>query len=87
MQESVFKARAKSMGDFYCYYNKEGEKWPRCGMCTADLSTPYIAKRIRPYKLKEGEVMLWNFITDRPLRVLYSDIVRLKALSDVLKNG
>lgn len=87
MQLDTFLARAKSMGDFYCYFNKEGEKWPRMGVCTLDLTTKYIADRVRPFTLKEGEVMLWNFNTNRPMRINVADIVRVKPLSDVLKNG
>ena len=86
MLKTVFDKKAENMGDFYMYYQKRDSNVITFGICTADLTIPYIKARLRGFKAKEGEVILWNWRYDSPLRVQYSKIKKLTPLGAVLKN-
>jgi len=86
MLQSVFDNKAQVMGDFYMYYQKRDSTDTTFGICTADLDIPYIQSRLRGFKAREGEVILWNWRYDSPLRVQYAKIKKLTPLGAVLKN-
>lgn len=86
MQQALFEKKAEQMGDFYMYYQKRDSNLVTFGICTADLNIPYIQSRLRGTKAKEGEVILWNWRYDSPLRVRYDKIKKLTPLGAVLKN-
>lgn len=84
MDIKTFKAKAESMGDFYVYYKEEDNT--RFSVCTTDFSTPYVAKRVRNKKTRKGEVLMWNWTSNRILRLPVSAVTRMTPLSAVLKN-
>ncbi len=86
MQPSTFKAKAKLMGDFHLVY-KRPDEWYRQGMCTADLDNKYIQSKLRNTRVKEGEVLLWNWDADAPLRIDPIYIKKMIPLESLLKNG
>jgi len=86
MQEAIFNKKAEQMGDFYMYYQKRDSTIITFGICTADLDNSYIQTRLRGFKAKPGEVILWNWRYDSPLRVQYDKIKKLTPLGAVLKN-
>ena len=88
MQQSVFEKKAGQMGDFYVYYQKRGDpKVIAYGICTAELEgTPYVKTRVRNAKAPEGEVLLWNWRYNSPLKIPYENIKKLTPLSAILNN-
>jgi|TARA_B110000908_G_scaffold22876_1_gene25948 hypothetical protein len=86
MLQSVFDKKAEQMGDFHVYYQKRDSSVITFAVCTADLDIPYIQERLRGMKPGKGEVLLWNWRYNSPLRVPYEKIKKLTPLSAVLKN-
>lgn len=87
MQKSVFEKKAEQMGDFYVYYQKRDSNVVTFAICTAELdNNTYIQSRIRNAKPTEGEVLLWNWRYNSPLKIPYDKIKKLTPLSAILKN-
>lgn len=87
MQKSVFDKKAAQMGDFYMYYQKRDSNVTTFGVCTSDLSTPYVQSRVKSLKVSDGEVLLWNWRYNSPLRIRYDKVKKLTPLAAILKNG
>jgi hypothetical protein len=92
MKKEVFVSKAEEMGDFYVYFtDAEGNKTFSVG--TADLSTPYIARKLKtkqkrtPQASSLEEVQIWDWNRDRLVTLKFSAISKLVPLSTVLKNG
>jgi len=86
MNKALFEKKAAQMGDFYIYFQKPGTNVIAYGICTAELDTPHIQSKLHSSACKEGEVLLWNWRYDSPLRVPYDRIKKLTPLGAVLKN-
>jgi hypothetical protein len=86
MQQAVFEKKADQMGDFYMYYQKRDSNIITFGICTTDLNNTHIQSKLRGTKVNKGEVLLWNWRYDTPLRVRYDKIKKLTPLGAVLKN-
>ncbi len=86
MQQAIFEKKAEQMGDFYMYYQKRDSNIITFGICTTDFDNHHIQSKLRGTKVKEGEVLLWNWRYDSPLRVQYDKIKKLTPLGAVLKN-
>lgn len=86
MKQSVFEAKAAQMGDFYVYYQKRDSNLITFGICTVDFDNHHIQSKLRGTKVQEGEVLMWNWRYDSPLKVSYDKIKKLTPLAAVLKN-
>jgi hypothetical protein len=73
------------MGDFYIYYRNQ-DAVVTYGVCTNKVDEDYMLKRIKHIKIKEDEVLLWNWRYFRPLVLRHADIRQMTPLSSVLKN-
>jgi|TARA_B110000908_G_C9976042_1_gene323329 hypothetical protein len=86
MQKVLFDKKAEQMGDFHIYYQKRDSNVVTFAVCTIELDIPYIQERMRNMKPTDGEVLLWNWRYNSPLRIPYDKIKKLTPLSAVLKN-
>ena len=89
MRKEVFVEKAEQMGDFQLFYSKEkSKKNVSFGICTADLSTPYIKDRIpKSLTVMPDQALLWDWTYDRHIIVPYAQIKKMTPLSAILKNG
>lgn len=91
MLKEVFEQKSQAMGDFYVYYTKKDTGLATFAVGTTDLSTPYIASRLKQKQrnttTSETEVVLWSWTGDNLLKLDLSQIKKLVPLASVLKNG
>lgn len=91
MLKEVFDQKSQAMGDFYVYYTKKDTGLTTFAVCTTDLSTPYIATRLkqkqRNTEALADQVVLWSWTGDNLLKLELKQIKKLVPLASVLKNG
>jgi hypothetical protein len=85
MLKEAFIKKAQHMGDFYLYFKKNGATV--YGICTAELTEPFMKQRTKNLKVKEDEVILWNWRYHCPLVVKYSAIKQMSPLSLAVENA
>lgn len=86
MLEEVFLKKANQMGDFYIYFRKATGPLAY-GVCTHEITEDFMKLRTKHIKVKQGEVLLWNWRYHSPLIIPYESIKKMTPLSAVLKNN
>lgn len=80
MDKALFNKLAEKQSEFVVNYRKlKDPTFVTWGVVTADLTCKYIADRIRGHrKLKENQVMLWNWRYDSPLVLDLDQVVSIQ---------
>ena len=86
MLREEFEKKATKMGDFYLYYTREGDTRQTYLVGTTNFTTPYVAERIKNLTLKEDEVLVWSWNSNKARKLDLKRIKKLVPLSTVLKN-
>ena len=73
-------------GDAIITYKSENSKKLKYNVCTLDLSTPYIQKKLNRAKESEGTLLLFCWDTDSYRLLKPSNVKSVVPLSSVLKN-
>lgn len=86
MNRQEFEEKARSMGDFYLYYRKENDNQTTYLVGTIDLTTKYIADRAKNLVLKDDEVLVWSWNSNKTRKISLERIKKLVPLGTVLRN-
>ena len=74
------------MGDFYLYYRKETDNQTTYLVGTVDFTTKYVAERAKNIHLKDTEVMVWSWNSNKARKLSLDRIKKLVPLGTVLRN-
>jgi len=86
MLKVVFDNSANYMGDFYMYYQNPVTGGTAWGVCTAEITEPFMTSKY-PIKVNlETEVLLWNWNYNKLVKVEYKKVKKLTPLSAILQN-